>query len=269
MRNQFALAVAVATLACATPAPRALPTFQQVPDRPEFASSEVARQAWAVYQSVAARQIAAKALPPGAFVDPPIAIDSAAEQGHLVRFCAPSDAGPVAVYDIEIPGGLNPRVSVSHHSPPVPLVGDDLSRFSAQAAWLSELSRVVVCPPAEAIALRNDRAGGWRAYLVPIPDQPGFLKLGGFHRLELDDTATMVVARSQDTRPCGGWNIDSTAVALAIAEPQPRTPDVGDVYTSLLWEIVLYFSNTKNDTIWAVDDGGVRDVTDLLRRDPQ
>jgi hypothetical protein len=269
MRRVFAIASVLATIACATPElpPRALPTFERIPDRPEFAKSEVARRAWQLYQIVSARRIAQTALPKDALVGALAAIDSERNNVHLVRFCAVTEAGPSVLYDVAIPEGPNPEPAVTLHAPPLLLGGEDLARFHAQAAWLKELSGVQVCGPTEAIAVRNDVGSGWLSYLVPVPDQPGFMMFGGFHLLEMDETASFVTARKQDPRRCAGWHIPSDLTAMAIAEPEPRTPDISDVYISLLWDTALFISNTKDDTVWAVDDAGVTDFTERFRKE--
>jgi hypothetical protein len=248
---------------------RPVPEFRYVPARPDFAESEVAQRAWELYQRVAAWRIAARALPEEVLTGLPTVLHSVlvsiSESGYTVQLCAESEAGPAVVYDVEISPGPSPTLSVSHQSAPHPLSGEDLVRFRAQAAWISALGGIQICAPSLVIAIKDNARQHWLSYVVPMPDEAGFVQMGGFHVLEVDESGVAVVGRRQDSDPCGGWSLPSDGVAIAIAEEKPRTLDVGDVYTSLFWGVVLYFSNTENDRILAVDDGGISDVTEKFR----
>jgi hypothetical protein len=266
MKHVAALFLLSALTACAARAPadqpRVVPIPAAVPTRPSFATSDIARRAWDLYQQVIAHQIALKALPPGALDDIADLIVHPSSTGYLVRY---TNEEAAAIYDVHVGSGAPVART---NEPPLPLSGPDLRRWRAQAAWRQRLQDVEVCSSSHQIAaIPADDGRGWLSYLIPMPDSPGFMQLGGFYVLHLDETGEKVIEQRALRGKCGGWRLTTDTRALTIAQRGLPPPTESDVYSSLLWEIAIFISIAEPYTVWAVDDAGVSDVTDKFPRE--
>jgi len=266
MRHAICLFAAFVLGACATPVadsePRAAPEFHAVPSRPDFATSTVAKRGWLIYQQVAAREIAGGVLPAEALRQVSQAIALERPSGYLVRYVTALDPEPAVLYDVAVSFSPNKAPIVVRHNPPVPLDGDSLRHWEAHLAWLDRLHEVQLCAPNhQIVTIPASDEPGWLSYLVPMPDSPGFMQLGGFHALHLNETGEVVSQRPVNPE-CGGWRMHADAVAFTIAQATTRVPSESDVYSSLFWNLPLFVLNAESTVVWAVDNAGVTDVSD-------
>jgi hypothetical protein len=268
MRYAICLFATFVLGACATPVAesesRALPEFQAVPKRPDFASSTVAKRGWLIYQQVAAREIAKGVLPVEALrkVSQVIALEQ--PSGYLVRFVTTLDQEPVVLYDVGVSFSSDEAPKPQRRDPPTPLDGASLRQWQAHLAWLGRLHQVQLCAPShQIVTIPAGDEPGWLSYLVPMPDSPGFMQLGGFHVLHLDETGAVVSQRPLNPE-CGGWRMPADAVAFTIAQATTRVPSEADVYSSLFWDLPLFVLNAESTVVWAVDNAGVADVSDRV-----
>jgi hypothetical protein len=233
-----------------------------LPKPPDFATSTVAKRGWLIYQQVAAREIARDVVPTDALARVSQAIVLQEPNGYLVRYVTTVNRDPVVLYDVVVPFSPDDAPSLLQHDPPSPLDRLGFPQWRAHLAWHERLPEVQLCAPIhQIVTIPSGDDPGWLSYLVPMPDSLGFMQLGGFYVMHLDETGAVLSQRSLNSE-CGGWRIPADAVAFTIAQATTRVPSEADVYSSLFWNLPLFVLNAESTVVWAVDDAGVTDVSD-------
>lgn len=266
VRTFFLLALGLFMGSCASVGSydlRPIPTFTRVPLQPVSARSVVARRAWMLYQNVAARQIAYSKIPADTVFRLSGVIVVRSGYDLLVRFVTLEDQSPRSLFDVELEIGSD-AISVHKREPPLALPERDLAQWRAHQASLQAASFYEPCASSYMAAVIPDDDGGWLAYMVPSPEAPGQMELGGYLRLKLDSTGELVLSRERLGTECSRWKVPRHAVALVIAQADSRVPAENDVYASLFWKLPLYVSNSDGSVTWVVYEDGVEDASERV-----
>lgn len=173
--------------------------------------------------------------------------------GYRVQFVAPSDAGLLVLYEVDVPrwGG---KVRTRTLRPPEPASTEAELQFRAREAVLKwgfrSCSRTynTVVLPGELLGQR-----GHLVYALAATTDPGKLVIGGHHRFLVSEDGTTVLAELPLSKDCMTLERREDAVGITVSSLVQPVPNEGHYFVSLLYGMPLHVS--AGGRLWSVDPG--------------